>query len=196
MAWIPIYTPTTWPEWSCKALALSWVSDLISYVTTLQISILKISPIPKGLSPGFLSIRINLPFKSSSKHSFVSNTLVASFLQADLGGGVTPLGGGSIYPPGAKKLGHFYTFSAPKAPRKIFEHFFRNSWEICYKNAIKSSFWGVVGRYISEISKKSPFSGKKNFYKIQKFRKYFYRGGVTPLKNHPGFLAISAIASD
>ena len=63
-------------------------------------------------------------------------------------------------------------FAAPKAPRKIFEHFFRNLkilstffenfGKFVDKNAIKSDFWGGVGRYISKILKKIPFSGENN----------------------------------
>ena len=43
--------------------------------------------------------------------------------------GVTPQRGGDFSTVGPKKLGYFST--RPKAPRKIFEHFFRNFWEIC-----------------------------------------------------------------
>ena len=45
--------------------------------------------------------------------------------------GVTPQRKGLFLHTRAEKIGVFYTFSAPKAPRKIFEHFFRNFWEIC-----------------------------------------------------------------
>ena len=56
-------------------------------------------------------------------------------------GGVTPLGGFHLQTGGQKMeiFLHIFGaegaenvfFAAPKAPRKNFEHFFRNFWEIC-----------------------------------------------------------------
>ena len=78
------------------------------------------------------------------------------------GEGVTPQrGGGRIFHTRAEKIGVFLHtfgadgaenvfFAAPKAPRKIFEHFFEIFGKFVNKNAIKSDFWGVVGRYISK----------------------------------------------
>ena len=40
-----------------------------------------------------------------------------------LGGDASKGEGGSIYTPGAKKLGYFYTFSAPKAPQNFLSTF-------------------------------------------------------------------------
>ena len=45
-----------------------------------------------------------------------------------------------FYRPGAKKLGYFVTFSASKAPRKFFKHFFEIFGKFVNKNAIKSDF--------------------------------------------------------
>ena len=68
---------------------------------------------------------------------------------------MTPQGGGGvIYIPGVKKLGYFYTFSAPKAPRKFFEHFCQIFGKFVNKNVVKSDFWGVICRYISKGLKK------------------------------------------
>ena len=101
--------------------------------------------------------------------------------------------GGSIYRPGVKKLGYFYTFSAPKAPKTCFlqrrrcrEKFLSTFFEIfgkfVNKNAIKSDFWGVVCRYISKISKKSLILGKKYFYTRTKISKVLLQrwGHPTP----------------
>ena len=81
--------------------------------------------------------------------------------------GALPLQGGFHLPGKNWKSG---VFASPKAPRSVFEHSFRNLtifeqfFEILgkfvNKNAIKSDFWGVVGRYISKISKKSLFLRK------------------------------------
>ena len=97
-------------------------------------------------------------------------------------GGMTPQGGdGYFYRLGPKKLGCFYTFSAPKAPRKFLNTFFEIFVKFVNKNAIKSDFWGDLCRSISKIFEKSSFLAKKKyFYKFQNFRKYFYRSGVTP----------------
>ena len=113
-----------------------------------------------------------------------------------LGGG-DPSRGGSFYRPGVKKLGYFYTFSAPKAPKMCFlrrrrrrEKFLSTFFEIfgkfVNKNAIKSDFWGVVCRYISKISKKSSILGKKYFYTRTKISKVFLqRWGHPPPKKSP-----------
>ena len=77
-------------------------------------------------------------------------------------------------------------FAAPKAPRKIFEHFFEIFGKFVNKNAIKSDFWGVVCRYISKISKKSSILGKKYFYTRRKISKVFLqRWGHPPPKKIP-----------
>ena len=89
---------------------------------------------------------------------------MSDMFQGYLGGG-DPSRGGSIYRPGVKKWRYFYTFSAPKAPKmgflrrrrrreKFLSTFFEIFGKFVNKNAIKSDFWGVVGRYISKISKK------------------------------------------
>ena len=60
-----------------------------------------------------------------------TETILTISYQSYFGGEVSPLGGGgSIYALGAKKLGYFYTFSAPKAPQKILSLFFVNFGEI------------------------------------------------------------------
>ena len=57
-------------------------------------------------------------------------------------GGAPQRGGGLFLHTRAEKIGVFLHvfgaegaenvfFAAPKAPQKIFEHFFRNFWEIC-----------------------------------------------------------------
>ena len=66
-------------------------------------------------------------------------------------------------------------FAAPKAHEKILSTFFEVFGKFVNKNAIKSDFWGVVCRYISKISKKSPILGKKYFYSIRKISKVFLK---------------------
>ena len=56
--------------------------------------------------------------------------------------------------------------------------FFEIFGKFVNKNAIKSDFWSAVGRYISKISKKSPFLGKKYIYQLPKILRYIYQGGV------------------
>ena len=96
-------------------------------------------------------------------------------------GGPTPRG--SIYQGGGAKNWKNGVFAASKAPRNIFEYFFRNVstnktpkitfsaffGKFVNKNAIKSDFWGVVGRYISKISKKSQFLAKRIHLPTSKF---------------------------
>ena len=55
-------------------------------------------------------------------------------------------------------------------------------------------FWGVVGRYISKISKKSPFLGKKYIYQLPKILRYIYQSAEDPHpKNTPDIATKSYI---
>ena len=66
--------------------------------------------------------------------------------------------GGSIHQGGGvKKFG------------KSFEHFLEISGKFVYKEAIKSVFWGVVGRFISKISKDTFFGRKIHLPTAKKF---------------------------
>merc|ERR1711873_128078 len=89
---------------------------------------------------------------------------------------------------GVKKWRFIYMFSAPKTcfsrrrrrREKFLSTFFEIFVKFVNKNAIKSDFWGDLCRRTSKIFEKSSFLAKKYFYKLRNFRKYFYRGGVTP----------------
>ena len=59
--------------------------------------------------------------------------------------GVTPPGEG-------QKIGEKGGFAAPKAPRKILEHFLEIFGKFVNENAKKSGSGGGLGRNISEIS--------------------------------------------
>ena len=65
---------------------------------------------------------------------------------------------------------------------KFLSTFFEIFVKFDNKNSIKFDFWGDLCRSISKIFEKSSFLAKKHFYKFRNFRKYFYRGGVTPSK--------------
>ena len=71
--------------------------------------------------------------------------------------------------------GHPGHFQARRRPTQalLFFHLFD------YENP-KSGVGGDLCRSISKIFEKSSFLAKKFIYKFRNFRKYFYRGGVTP----------------
>ena len=48
------------------------------------------------------------------------------------------MGGGFHLHTRGEKMGYFYTFLAPKAPRKFFEHFFVPLGKFLYQKVIKS----------------------------------------------------------
>ena len=108
--------------------------------------------------------------------------------------GAYPYRGDFHLPRGGKKLKKRY-FAAPKAPRNIFEHYFEilKVWALfsiffgkfVNKNAIKSDFWGVVGWYISKISKKSPFLGKKYIFQLPKILRSIYQSADHPPSKYP-----------
>ena len=52
---------------------------------------------------------------------------------------------------------------------KFYSTFFEIFEIFVGKNAIKSDFWGVVGRYISKISKEYPFWGKMHLPSSKNF---------------------------
>ena len=63
------------------------------------------------------------------------------------------------------------------------------------KNAIKSDFGGDLCRSISKIFEKSSFLAKKFIYKFRNFRKFIYRGGVTPPPKKIGLVSLPAFLS-
>ena len=90
-------------------------------------------------------------------------------------GGDPSKGGGVIFPQsGRKNWGISPHFRQRRTSFEILGKFVN-------KNAIKSDFWGDLCRSISKIFEKSSFLAKKYFYKFRNFRKYFYRGALTPL---------------
>ena len=92
--------------------------------------------------------------------------------------GGSPSRGGSIYQGGGAKNWKKGFFRGAKGAvkflstfseiLKIFSTFFEIFGKFVNKNAIKRDLGDVVGRYISKISKKSPFFGKKYIYLILK----------------------------
>ena len=85
------------------------------------------------------------------KKYVLSKILHQCYFWGQLSWGVHPPGGG------VKKFG------------KSFEHFLEISGKFVYKEAIKSVFWGVVGRFISKISKDTFFGRKIHLPTAKKF---------------------------
>ena len=91
-----------------------------------------------------------------------------------LGGGGDPSRGVHLHTRG-EKIGVFlHVFGAKDAAKTFLSTFFKIIGKFVNKNAIKSDFRGVVGRYISKISKKSRCLGKQYIYKLPKILRYIY----------------------
>ena len=92
--------------------------------------------------------------------------------------GAYPSRGISIYQGGGKILEKKFFRGAEGAAKifwilfrylKILSTFFESFGKFVNKNAIKKDFWGIVGRYISNISKNSPFWGENTSTNFNKF---------------------------
>ena len=77
--------------------------------------------------------------------------------------------GGSIYRPGVKNWGISTRFRHRRRREKFLSTFFEIFGKFVNKNAIKSDFRCVVGRYISKISKNRRFWGKNTSTNFQEF---------------------------
>ena len=101
--------------------------------------------------------------------------------QCYFSGEVTPPGGGGV--PSTmlegQRIGGKGVYMAPKASRKFSEYFLNIFGKFVNKNAIKSGFWGDLGRNIPKISKKTIFRSFRDI-STKTLQNYIYQGAETP----------------